>query len=206
MSYHAKQNAGQRSFGLAFVVIFHIIIIWAFASGLGARLGDKLPEILKVKQVEEQQQIEKVEPPPPPPPDKAPPPENIPLPPIDFVIDAPAPQAQITVTHKDAPAPVAQAPMTKAKPDPKKFSPPEYPPAAIRLAEEGVTGLNIYVLEDGKVGDIQIRQSSGSERLDEAVVKHGKRAWKFIPCMQGDKAVACWFQINYRWKLEDAKK
>jgi len=203
MSYHAKKSAGQRSTGLIIVVVFHALLIWGLAAGLHRDAIKNVVEILKADVKEEE--VKKEELPPPPPPDiKPPPPDFVPPPSLDFVPDAPAPQAiqNVQRTEKKVEAPVNQ---TKAKTGPKGLSRPEYPSASIRLGEVGTTGLNLYVGEDGKVSDAQVSSSSGSERLDEAAKKHAIRSWKFIPCMVGDKPVACWHPIKFTWKIEDAK-
>ena len=84
MSYHAKKTTGQRSTGLIVVVVFHIILVWGLANGLGAKISDKIPEILKAEVVKEEI-IKEVEPPPPPPDIKPPPPDFVPPPSIDSV-------------------------------------------------------------------------------------------------------------------------
>lgn len=206
MSYHAKKSGGQRSTGLIVVVLFHALLIWGLSVGLDRDTVKKAVEILKADV--KQEEVKKEELPPPPPPEvKPPPPDFVPPPQLDFVPDAPAATTQIQNvqhTEKKAEAPPSQ---TRARVDPKKgLSRPEYPSASIRLGEEGSTGLNLYLNEEGKVTDAQIASSSGSERLDEAAVKHALRSWKFIPCMVGDKPVACWHQIKFTWKIEDAKK
>ena len=204
MSYHAKKSAGQRSTGLIIVVVFHVLLIWGLAAGLDRSAIKKAVEILKADVKQEEKPKDEL-PPPPPPEVKPPPPDFVPPPMLDFVPDAPAPAAIQAVqrVEKKVEAPVNQ---TKAHPGPKGLSQPEYPAASIRLGEVGVTGLNLYIGEDGRVSDAQVAATSGSERLDEAAKKHAIRSWKFIPCMQGDKPVACWLPLNFRWKLEDAKK
>ncbi len=203
MSYHAKKSAGQRSTGLIIVVVFHALLIWGLAAGLHRDAVKNVVEILKADVKEEE--IKKEELPPPPPPDiKPPPPDFVPPPSLDFVPDAPAPQAIQNVQRetKKVEAPVNQ---TKAKVTAKGLSRPEYPAASIRLGEAGTTGLNLMIGADGKVSDAQITSSSGSERLDTAAQKHAIRSWKFTPCMQGETPVACWHQIKFVWKIEDAK-
>ena len=54
MSYHARKSTGQRSAGLFFVVVFHILLIWGFASGLANKVAEKIPEILKAEVVKEE--------------------------------------------------------------------------------------------------------------------------------------------------------
>ncbi len=203
MSYHAKKSAGQRSTGIIIVVAFHVLLIMGLVAGLDRKYVKNVVEILKADVKEEE--IKKEELPPPPPPDiKPPPPDFVPPPSLDFVPDAPAPQAIQNVQRevKKVEAPVNQ---TKAKVAGKGLSRPEYPAASIRLGEAGTTGLNLLVGVDGKVSDAQVTSSSGSERLDEAAKKHAIRSWKFIPCMNGETPVACWHPIRFTWRIEDAK-
>jgi protein TonB len=203
MSYHVKKSAGQRSTGLIIVVVFHVLLIWGLAAGLDREVVKNAIEILKAD-VKEEEIVKEELPPPPPPEVKPPPPDFVPPPSLDFVPDAPAPAAiqNVQRTEKKVEAPVNQ---TKAKVGPKGLSKPEYPAASIRLGEAGTTCLNLYIGEDGKVQDAQISCSSGSARLDEAAQKHAIRSWKFIPCMVGDKPVACWNPIKFTWRIEDAK-
>ncbi|MFO1389339.1 energy transducer TonB [Cellvibrio sp.] len=203
MSYHVKKSAGQRSTGLIIVVVFHVLLIWGLAAGLDREVVKNAIEILKAD-VKEEEIVKEELPPPPPPEVKPPPPDFVPPPSLDFVPDAPAPAAiqNVQRTEKKVEAPVNQ---TKAKVGPKGLSKPEYPAASIRLGEAGTTCLNLYIGEDGKVQDAQISCSSGSTRLDEAAQKHAIRSWKFIPCMVGDKPVACWNPIKFTWRIEDAK-
>jgi protein TonB len=203
MSYHAKKSAGQRSTGLIIVVVFHALLIWGLAAGLDREIVKNAIEIIKADVKEEV--VQKEELPPPPPPDvKPPPPDFVPPPSLDFVPDAPAPAAIVAVQKevKKVEAPVNQ---TKAKAGPKGLSRPPYPNASIRLGEVGTTGLNLFLNEEGRVTDAQVSSSSGSERLDDAAKSHALRSWKFIPCMVGDKPIACWHPIKFTWKLEDAK-
>lgn len=203
MSYHAKKSVGQRSTGIIIVVGFHVLLIMGLVAGLDRKYVKNVVEILKADVKEEE--IKKDELPPPPPPDiKPPPPDFVPPPSLDFVPDAPAPQAIQNVQRevRKVEAPVNQ---TKAKVGGKGLSRPEYPAASIRLGEVGTTGLNLLVGVDGRVSDAQITSSSGSERLDTAAQKHAIRSWKFVPCMTGETPVACWHPIRFTWRIEDAK-
>lgn len=204
MSYHANKSMGQRSFGLIFVVVFHIILIYGLASGLASDVSNKVAEVLQTKVVEEEKLEEIVEPPPPPPDTKVPPPDHVPLPTLDFMPDAPAATA-IKAVVREAPKVESTAAVTRPKPAGKGLSQAEYPAASVRLGEEGVVGLSMNIAETGRVTEATITKSSGFERLDEAARKHAERAWKFIPCMQGDKPVACVHQMNVRMKIENAK-
>jgi len=204
MSYHAKKSAGQRSTGLIVVVVLHIILIYGLATALDRDTIKKAVEILKADVKEEEKPKEDL-PPPPPPEVKPPPPDFVPPPQLDFVPDAPPATTQIQNVQRVEPKAVTPPTQTKAKPAGKGLSQPEYPTSSKRLGEEGLTTLQILIGEDGKVSDAKVAVSSGHDKLDEAAVKHALRSWKFIPCMQGDKPVACWQTVPLRWRLVDEK-
>lgn len=207
MSYHAQKSTGQRSFGLVFVIIFHAVLIYGLASGLAGDVSSKISEVLQTKVVDEITPEEIVEPPPPPPDTKIPPPDFVPPPSFDFVLDAPVNSTAIqAVQHTTAKPVVEPSTITRATQTKKGLSKPDYPQASIRLGEEGIVGVNLYISEDGRVAEAKLEKSSGFERLDEAVIKHVTRSWRFIPCMQGNKPVACWYPMNVRMKIEDAKR
>jgi periplasmic protein TonB len=206
MSYHAQKSTGQRSFGLLFVIVFHILLIYGLASGLAGDISSKVAEVLETKVVEEEKPEEVVEPPPPPPDTKIPPPDFVPPPQFDFVPDAPVNSTAIKAVQSTTAKPVEQTAISRPKQTKKGLTNPDYPSASLRLGEEGVVGVNLYIGEDGRVIEAKLEKSSGFERLDEAVLKHVPRSWKFIPCMQGEKPVACWYPMNVRMKIEDAKK
>lgn len=201
MSYQNKKSAGERSVGLIFVVLFHVLLVWGLASGLGHQITSKMAEVIQTKVVEEAAPPDEVEPPPPPPDTKIPPPDFVPPPSFDFVPDA-GPTSAIVAVSK-TPPPKAEPVATTTKPKGKATnSKPEYPQASVRAGEEGTVGINIYVTEEGRVGEVKLERSSGFERLDEAVVKHVKRAWRFTPCMQGDKPIACWYPLNLKMQIK----
>ncbi len=196
MSYAYQNNTQQKSIGILVVIVFHVLVATALISGLSPHIAIDLPKVFTAKVV-----IEKpVETPP----------LAIPEPAIE--------QSAIEITQ---PRPVAYDPDAKpiskiidhlpvvvstlTKPKILQASKPVYPSASIRLGEEGATGLRLYINEKGNVVDVQLLSSSGSERLDNAATAHAKRNWKFTPCMEGDKAVACWHQTKLVWKLENAR-
>lgn len=57
---------------------------------------------------------------------------------------------------------------------------PVYPRASRRLGEEGWVEVVVDVREDGEVLGFAIADSSGSPRLDEAVLA-AARTWRFLP-------------------------
>jgi protein TonB len=65
---------------------------------------------------------------------------------------------------------------------------PAYPSLSRRMGEEGRVFLRVYVEASGLASRVDIRTSSGSERLDQAALDAVRR-WKFVPARQGDQAV-----------------
>ncbi|MDC7684632.1 TonB family protein [Asticcacaulis sp. BYS171W] len=82
--------------------------------------------------------------------------------------------------------------------------PPPYPAQAKARREEGTVVLRLQVRGDGSVGEVQIKQSSGSMRLDNAAATAIQR-WRFKPAMQGGKPVDSWatVPITFGFKKRD---
>jgi protein TonB len=81
---------------------------------------------------------------------------------------------------------------------------PTYPPASRRASEEGTVRLKVLVDETGRPKDIQVAQSSGFSRLDEAA-KQAVRRWKFVAANNGSGPVSVWTQVAISFRLTDAK-
>lgn len=130
----------------------------------------------------------------------------------------PAPPLEATTSNVPAPsAPVAAPPETKPAPpaapaaetvsqarfdaDYLKNPAPPYPPLSRRMGEEGKVVLRVSVTPQGTADHIEIRTSSGSERLDQSALKT-VRNWKFIPAKRGDAAVQSWVLVPIIFKLE----
>jgi protein TonB len=78
---------------------------------------------------------------------------------------------------------------------------PVYPPLARRMGEEGKVVLRVSVNAQGSADSVEIRTSSGSQRLDESAQKT-VRNWKFIPAKRGEVAVQSWVLVPIIFKLE----
>jgi periplasmic protein TonB len=79
----------------------------------------------------------------------------------------------------------------------------DYPAASIRLEEEGVVELSIYVLRDGRIGDIRVAKSSGYPRLDRAAVEEARRHWRLQPAIRGDEAIDAWGSFRVVFRLDE---
>lgn len=80
---------------------------------------------------------------------------------------------------------------------------PEYPPLAKRMGEQGKVLLRVHVEATGKPSRIEIKQSSGSLRLDQAAEQAIWR-WKFTPAKRGNEAIDAWVVVPISFNLRDS--
>jgi periplasmic protein TonB len=199
---HGKGVKKSRTPGIIFVIVFHIVGIWALSSGL----ANKTIELLKgpVEAVVTTEEVKEDTPPPPPPPDFKPPPVVAIAPEVSIDLAAappPAATTAITNTPPKPPAPVAVAPPPPPPPPTAVVCIPadcnrahavtaeDYPPVSQRLQEQGVVSIRYVVSATGAVSDCAVTTSSGKPRLDDAACKMVMRRWKFKPATQDGKPV-----------------
>lgn len=77
---------------------------------------------------------------------------------------------------------------------------PPYPGLSRRLREEGTVTLKLLVNADGKVGAIEVVNSSGYKRLDDAALNAISR-WHFSPATQAGVAIDFWYEIDFEFSL-----
>jgi periplasmic protein TonB len=77
---------------------------------------------------------------------------------------------------------------------------PVYPAMSKKLQEEGVVLLTILVTKKGRVTKIEIKNSSGFKRLDDAAVNTIKY-WQFNPATQAGEAIDYWYDIPVEFNL-----
>ena len=78
---------------------------------------------------------------------------------------------------------------------------PLYPPASRRFGEQGRGVLRVLVNVGGSADEVQLRTSSGFQRLDEAA-RDAVRRWKFVPAKRGAEPVPAWVLIPFSFRLE----
>jgi protein TonB len=78
---------------------------------------------------------------------------------------------------------------------------PIYPQEARERGHEGEVVLKVEVLSDGRVGQIEVRKSSGHELLDRSALTTVKQ-WRFIPARKGDTAIPLWVNVPIKFQLE----
>ena len=115
-----------------------------------------------------------------------------------FVVPTPVPAPPAI----EAP-PVAAAPVvTAARFDADYLSNPKpvYPAASRRLGEEGKVILRVHVSADGAALAVEIKQSCGFGRLDEAARAAVER-WRFVPARRGAEPVDSWVAVPIVFSL-----
>jgi protein TonB len=80
----------------------------------------------------------------------------------------------------------------------RKNPQPRYPPIAKRRGYEGTTLLSLYVLEDGTVGEVVVKKTSGHSILDRAAVRAAEK-WLFEPASTMGTAISLWVDVPIRF-------
>lgn len=69
---------------------------------------------------------------------------------------------------------------------------PSYPSMSRRLGEQGRVVLEVYILANGTVGEVKLKQSSGFKRLDDAAIQAVKK-WHYQAARRGQQAIDFWY-------------
>jgi protein TonB len=185
------------------IVIIHLLMIWAFASGLAHRVIAQMTQDVKVNIIDVQKKDEK--PPPPPKQDlEKPPPVQVPPPIVNIQIPIAAPT--MVVTDKPAPPPpprpivqVPSTPLSSVRPlDPDSY----YPEQSKRAEEAGSVIIQVCVLPTGKLEtDPQVMTGSGFARLDAAAVQMFKDTKYKAGVLNGAPIRSCkQFKTTFKFK------
>jgi len=204
MATYVQQNQSRRMGVFAFIVGFHLLLVYGLVSGLARKVVEVVAPPLVTDIIEEIKPEDK--PPPPPPPQMERPPVQVPPP--DDVIDIPMETnttAISNVTDKPAPPPAPPAPVVVARTPAKIGRMPSsedyYPAASKRAEEQGTVTVKVCVDAKGKlIGNPSVVTSSGFDRLDEGAVKLA-RAGRYQPGTSGGQPQdeSC---VSFRVKFE----
>ncbi len=204
MATYVQQNQSRRMAVFAFIVGFHLLLVYGLVSGLARKVVEVVAPPLVTDIIEEIKPEDK--PPPPPPPQMERPPVQVPPP--DVVIDIPVESnttAISNVTDRPAPPPAPPAPVVVARTPAKIGRMPSsedyYPAASKRAEEQGTVTVKVCVDNKGKlIGDPSVVTSSGFDRLDEGAVKLA-RAGRYQPGTSGGQPQdeSC---VSFRVKFE----
>lgn len=77
---------------------------------------------------------------------------------------------------------------------------PRYPQLSRKKKEQGTVLLLLLVKADGRVGELQVKVSSGYPRLDQAALQAVKN-WQFNPARQGQQAIDYWYELPIHFSL-----
>ncbi|MNJ00354.1 Gram-negative bacterial tonB protein [compost metagenome] len=69
------------------------------------------------------------------------------------------------------------------------------------MGEQGKVVLRVFIDTEGKPQTIEIRQSSGYERLDQQAIESVKR-WRFVPGKRNGVPEAMWNIVPINFVLE----
>ena len=217
MDYAQQQRDPTRHVvGITFVVLVHVLVIWALMAGLGTKAIQIIKKPLTATIIEE---IKLPPPPPPPPPRKIIEAPKTPVPVETYVPppDIPPPvQQQAPVISAVTPAPpvephvIAPAPVVEAPPAPApkaavrrgivkiSGSDPSYPREAIRAGvAKGRVVARLQIDEGGNVTSVNIT-SADPPRVFDKVVRDALQGWKFRA--DGEKYVG---EVEINFTLKD---
>lgn len=198
-----------RGWALAIIVLLHVGFFWALSSGLTPQMIKQFisapPVYIPIPEQQtppKQVEIKDVEIKPTPIPTYVRP--EIPIP-HDIVderttIFAPVPTQPNDISSPGdviKPEPVIVEPRIDSR---RGLSQPQYPPQMIREGAEGTVLLSIYILADGRVGEVQLDRSSGHTKLDESAMREARR-WRFVPGTSDGKPMAMWKQVPVTFRL-----
>lgn len=185
-------NMQRRGFALL-VIAFHALLIYVIAMSLGYVEAPKFAEPMQTTIIDAPQPSTE-KPPPMPKVDLAQPELEVPVPetPIDVPVEEPP-----VATAEIAPQ---EPTMSDAELAVQRRVEPVYPPASRRAGEEGTVTVRVLVSERGRAEEVQIQQSSGHPRLDEAAIT-AIRKWTFAAAMRGSQPVRAWTTVRVTFKL-----
>jgi protein TonB len=205
-----QQMNTPRGWALGLIVLVHAGFFYALTSGMALKLlpprtiptqvipidpkalEPPKPTQLRDPDIDRRVWVQKTNEPPLPPTD-----QDTSL--TDRRTDLPPPRPEVFERTQ----PVREATMVQPGADPRNpFSEPQYPSAEIRQGHEGTVLLSIQVLENGRVGDVRVEQSSGFPALDQSAMREAKR-WRFRPGTRDGLPVSMWKQVPIKFELKE---
>ena len=83
------------------------------------------------------------------------------------------------------------------------LSQPAYPLSDIRQGNEGTAEIEVYVLPNGRIGDVRVIKSAGSPTLDQSAMDEAKRRWRMLPAMRDGEPYAQWHRLKVTFNLKN---
>lgn len=117
-------------------------------------------------------------------------------PPVVIITDDPPVVPPVVQTRQIA--------MVGVRPDARHpLSQPAYPMKDVRDGKEGSVDLEVYVLPNGRIGDVRVLKSTGSPTLDQSAVDEAKRRWRMLPATRDGEPYAQWHRLRVVFNLKD---
>jgi protein TonB len=203
-AYYPQQESSlltKRGIIFLAIIVIHVLVIYAFASGL-AKSGKRYLQTILQTNIINQEKVKELPPPPPPVDLKERPPIQVVAPEVSITI--PVETAPITVAKPPPPPPpVVVRPPPPGTPVQVTFRPDisnYYPEAARREGQEGRAIIKICVNQLGKIDSAEVATSSGFPELDEAAIKVAK-AYRFKPATSEGKPVSSCPTLPVKFEL-----
>ena len=141
--------------------------------------------------------------------------------PVAIADPTPAPNAPTGITTPQPPAPPIEAPVAPPAPAPAPPAPPappkielpssdaaylnnprpSYPAISKRMGEQGKVVLRVLIGTDGLPQQVEIKQSSGFDRLDRQAQDAVMR-WRFVPGKRNGVPEAMWNLVPINFVLQ----
>jgi protein TonB len=198
----------RRSMALTVIAALHALaLLVAFGMETHPEMVSPL-QALTVRMLDMAPTPAKIEPPKPPPS----PPRKAPLgpPPILTAASTTAAAPSFAVAPQPEARPVEAPPAPPAPPvivaarfdaDYLQNPKPVYPAMSRRQGEEGKVVLRVRVSTQGAALSVEVKQSSGFVRLDEAA-RAAVEKWRFVPARQGSEAVESLVLVPLNFTLD----
>jgi protein TonB len=213
----AMTGSDEQWWPLIAVILVHVALLGGMMLGLDDVKSRVVPPVVTgvlvaAPKIEPPKPLP-VEPKPPPPkpkpvvqPKPEPPPPMPEAPPSETAIAVPEepPPPEEPVVEESMPVIAEAPPMIEPEPLPEPVIPPRvdashlnnpapvYPAICRRLGEQGRVLFDVYILADGTVGEIKLKQSSGYPRLDESAYR-AVRNWRYVPAHRGSEPIPYWY-------------
>nr|WP_116089794.1 energy transducer TonB [Sphingomonas crusticola] len=205
----------RKAVAIGLVVLLHLLIGYAFITGLAFNVIKKAAQDLKVVDIKDQPPPPEQKPPPPPPQQQATPPPPLVSPPplvqtttmappmVSVPVAPPAPPPVITPSAPPAPPAPVISQAAAAKGDPRTWiTNDDYPPGAMREERSGVSGIAWTINEQGRVENCHVTSPSGSPDLDETACRLVTRRGRYAPAKdQAGNPIKQTSSIRFRWVL-----
>lgn len=210
-------RSGGQGLSFAGVAAGHIAILGLLAVAVPSERLAELARPIAVRLIElapEAPPPPRPKPPPPQPkpatPVLAPPPVLAVASPVESPVAAsftvapqpPAPVSEPVIVAAPAPAPAPAFVAARFDADYLDNPKPLYPQASRRLGEEGKVVLRVFVSAEGDAKRVEVKHSSGFQRLDLAAEKAVAR-WRFVPARRGEQAVTAWVVVPIVFSLDN---